>query len=144
MFSSFAAKLSTGLLLIFVAWSWAALSEMKHTQIYPMEHGANREMSHKFRCSQVEDTVRFSSCFECRPSVAVGLKLAAQHRFLELVLGNIISIIHPTPVSFINKRNYCYRMRTNQPTWDISLRPGNLEVGGNMGREWFSTLPLCA
>lgn len=141
MFSSFAAKLSTGLLLIFVAWSWVALSEMKHTQICPMEHGASREMSHKFRCTQVEATVRFSSFFECRPSAVVGLELG---RFLELMLRNIISIIRPTRMSSTNKRSYCCRMRTTQLTWDIPLRLGNLEVGGNMGREWFSTLPLCA
>lgn len=51
-----------------------------------MEHGASREMSHKFRGTQVEATVRFSSFFECRPSAAVGLKLVVQGRFLELVL----------------------------------------------------------
>lgn len=49
-----------------------------------MEHGASREMSHKFRYTQVEATVGFSSFFESRPNAAVGLKLAVQGRFGEL------------------------------------------------------------
>lgn len=142
MLSSFAAKLSTGLPLIFVAWSWVVLHEMKHTQICPTEHGASREMSHTFRCTHVVATVRLSSFFELRPTAAVGPKLAAQGRILELVLGNGISIICPTPVSS-NRRSYHCRGGTIEPTWDISSRPGNLDVGGNMGRVQFSTLPLC-
>lgn len=116
---------------------------MKHTQICPTEHGASREMSHTFRCTRVEATVRLSSFFERRPSAAVGLKLAAQGRFLELVLGNGIFIIRPTPVSSTNRRSYHCRGGTIEPTWDISSRPGNLDVEGNMGRVQFSTLPLC-
>lgn len=37
------------------------LVKMKHTQIRPMEHGASREMSHKFRYAQEESKVGFNS-----------------------------------------------------------------------------------
>lgn len=58
----------------------------KHTQICPMEHGASRETSHKFRYTQAQAAVGFSSFFESRPNAVVGLKLALQGRFFELFI----------------------------------------------------------
>ena len=101
-----------------------------------MEHGASREMSHKFRCTQVGAAVGFSSFFECRPNTALGLKLAVQGRFLELLPWNIISIIHHTHMHPTSKRNYHYRLYTTQLTWSAcSLRPGTFEVGESIKRK---------
>lgn len=51
-----------------------------------MEHGASRETSHKFRYTQAQAAVGFSSFFESRPNAVVGLKLALQGRFFELFI----------------------------------------------------------
>lgn len=61
-------------------------TKMKHTQLCPMENEASGEISHKFRCTQIQAAVGFRSYFDCRPNAAVRFKLDVQGRFGEILL----------------------------------------------------------